>query len=137
MTQYYIGIDCGTKTGFAIYDKSKKCLSEVKTLRIDEALLKIKHMHEQGYEINVIVEDARKRKWFGNSGREKLQGAGSVKRDSKIWQDFLEANKIPHTMKAPAKGMTKLNAEQFKKITGWVGRTSEHGRDAAMLVFGF
>jgi len=32
--------------------------------------------------------------------------------------------------------MTKLTADQFKRITGWHGRTNEHGRDAAMLVFG-
>ena len=32
--------------------------------------------------------------------------------------------------------MTKLSAEQFRRITGWTEQTNEHGRDAAMLVFG-
>jgi len=32
--------------------------------------------------------------------------------------------------------MTKLDREQFKKITGYEGVTSEHARDAALLVYG-
>ena len=31
--------------------------------------------------------------------------------------------------------MTKSKADTFKKLTGWTGRTNEHARDAAMLVF--
>lgn len=31
---------------------------------------------------------------------------------------------------------SKLNAEQFNKITGWQGRTNQEVRDAAMLVWG-
>ena len=30
----------------------------------------------------------------------------------------------------------KLDAAAFKRLTSWQGRTSEHGRDAAMLVWG-
>lgn len=29
----------------------------------------------------------------------------------------------------------KINKDYFKKLTGYKGNTSEHGRDAAMLVF--
>lgn len=31
---------------------------------------------------------------------------------------------------------TKKTAEQFNKITGWVGRTNQEVRDAAMLIWG-
>lgn len=31
---------------------------------------------------------------------------------------------------------SKVNADEFKKITGWRGRTNQDMRDAAMLVFG-
>lgn len=37
---------------------------------------------------------------------------------------------------APKHNTTKLSASQFKVLTGWQGRTSDHARDAAMLVFG-
>ncbi len=67
----------------------------------------------------------------------KQQGAGSVKRDCKIWEDFLTDLDIPFEMVAPRKGMTKYSAAAFKKLTGYEGKTSEHARDAAMLVFGF
>jgi hypothetical protein len=36
----------------------------------------------------------------------------------------------------PAKGATKLDPDFFKALTGWKKRTSEHARDAAMIVFG-
>ena len=34
------------------------------------------------------------------------------------------------------KGATKKTADEFKQLTGWQGRANEHGRDAAMLIFG-
>ena len=33
-------------------------------------------------------------------------------------------------------GVTKLSAEQFQRMTNWPHRTSEHARDAAMVVWG-
>lgn len=83
----------------------------------------------------VRVEDARQRRWFGPRSDAKLQGAGSVKRDAKIWEDFLTDKKIPFEMVPPQFNTTKLKAEAFKKITKWKYATNEHARDAAMLVF--
>ncbi|MFI8143190.1 hypothetical protein ACFMJ0_23395, partial [Acinetobacter baumannii] len=31
---------------------------------------------------------------------------------------------------------SKLNAEQFNKVTGWQGRTNQEQRDAGMLIWG-
>lgn len=86
--------------------------------------------------IRLFVEDARKRTWFGNTGPEVWKGAGSICRDSTIWEDFCREQGIECRMMAPARGCTKLNASKFKAITKWQGRTSEHSRDAACLVFG-
>ena len=63
-------------------------------------------------------------------------GAGSVKRDCQIWEDFLRAHGIKYEMVAPHQGATKWTADTFARITGYTGRTSNHGRDAAVLVFG-
>lgn len=104
---------------------------------IHQAFNIVIELHREGRNIFVRVEDARQRKWFGNSGREKLQGAGSAKRDAKIWDDFLKDNGIPYEMVAPKNNRTKLSAEQFTKYTGWKGKTNEHGRDAGMLVYGY
>lgn len=104
---------------------------------IHEALEKINRWHGKETKIFVRIEDARKRTWFGNAGREQLQGAGSIKRDCKIWEDFLTDNNIPFELVAPKNNKTKINASVFKKITRWQVQTNEHSRDAAMLVFGF
>lgn len=75
----------------------------------------------------VRVEDARKRYWFGNSGREKLQGAGSVKRDSQIWDDFLTYKRINHEMVAPNNNTTKLDSDVFSKLTKWDKKQTNMG----------
>lgn len=69
--------------------------------------------------------------------RKRLQGVGSVKRDASIWEDYLKDLGVSFEMVAPKRNVTKLKQETFKRYTGWDKRTNEHGRDAAMLVFGY
>jgi len=129
-----IGLDTGTHTGFAVWDKGKRELTELSTLKIHRAMERVRELSVSD-EIVVYFEDARLRTWFGNAGREALQGAGSVKRDCSIWEDYLTDLGVEWHAVAPKNNATKLNATFFEKITGWKGRTSEHARDAAMLVF--
>lgn len=131
-----IGIDPGVKTGLAVWDTNKKELLEVKTLKIHEALELCHHYVLTAEKVKIRVEDARKRKWFGGNAQAKIQGAGSVKRDCKIWDDFLKDIGADYEMIHPVRGATKLDAEKFKLLTSYVYRTSEHARDAALLVFG-
>lgn len=131
--RYWIGIDTGTNTGLGIWDRKEGRLIRVETLKIHRAMEVVKEYASD--EVAVRVEDARARVWFGESGREKLQGAGSIKRDAVIWEDFLNELGVDYEMVAPRRNVTKLSAEAFKRMTGYEGRTSEHGRDAAMLVF--
>ena len=63
-------------------------------------------------------------------------GAGSVRRDCEIWEEFCNHYKIPFDAVPPRKGLTKWDADTFAKVTGYKGRTSNHARDAALLVFG-
>lgn len=127
----YIGIDPGTNTGVAAWDSDTHAWRSIQTMTIMEAIDLCRWM-AQTQQVTIIMEDARLRKWFGNSGREQLQGAGSIKRDCTIWQEV-----FPDIIKvAPKSNKTKLSSEAFAKITGWDKRTSNHARDAAMLVFG-
>lgn len=134
-----IGIDPGVNTGLAVWDAVAEKFQSLTTLQLHRAIILIDILHRKGEIDHVVYEDARLRKWFGNHSakkdRQKLQGAGSIKRDCVILQDFLADLNIPHTGIAPQAGATKWSAEQFKKLTGWEGRTSEHARDAALLVF--
>lgn len=130
---FIIGIDPGVATGVAILEDEK--LIQVRTMMLHQALEKIRFCSKM--KIFVRLEDARKRNWFGESGREQLQGAGSIKRDCKIWEDFLTEYHIPFELVAPKNNKTKIDAKLFARITGWKALTTQHARDAGMLVFGF
>ena len=138
MNKIYIGIDTGVNTGIAIWNQADRRLLRVETMKIHEAMKLVElYIKISGKdEIVVRFEDARLRKWFGKSGREQLQGAGSIRRDCTIWNDFLDDLGIEYKAVAPKDNRTKLSADTFNKITGWKGRTSEHARDAAMLIYG-
>jgi hypothetical protein len=132
----FIGIDAGTHTGFAVWSWEDKKLVDIRTLAIHEALEEVMLYHESMGGVIVRVEDARLRSYFGTSGPEMWQGAGSIKRDCSIWEDFLEDKGITFQMVAPKNNKTKLKSAMFKRLTGWNRQTSEHARDAAMLVYG-
>ena len=133
-----IGIDPGVNTGLAIWDTVTRELVDVQTMQIHTALELVKgdaRLYGEG-NLRVIFEDARMR---GNSGAKSAamaQGAGSVKRDCKIWEDFLTNLGVSWQAVSPKTKGAKVSAEYFRKLTGWEGRTSEHARDAAMLVYG-
>ena len=140
-----IGIDPGTHTGVAVWDSREGKFLSLETLPIHRALEKVKEMSHPFWhmdrlyhdDIQVVFEDARQRTWFGKGDTNaKLQGAGSVKRDCSIREDFCKDYGIPYWAKPPVKGATKVSAEYFKMVSHYTGRTSEHSRDAAMLVIG-
>lgn len=139
----FIGIDPGTRTGFASWDSQAQCFLAMDTLSIHKAMQRVEYAWHACHLRMVVFEDARLRKWFGHadlrvarSGAGVREGVGSVKRDCAIWADFLGDLKVPHLAVKPQAGQTKLTAEQFERLTKWTGRTSDHARDAAMLVFG-
>jgi len=136
-----IGLDPGTNTGLAVYDSESKRLTCVETLKIHQAMDFIRDRWNAGGVMMVTFEDARLVGGGGfmrdrKSAMARSQGAGSVKRDCSIWADFLADLGCPYHTVSPRQKGTKLDAEPFAKLTGWTGRTSQHARDAAMLVFG-
>ncbi|MDR1762774.1 MAG: hypothetical protein LBR64_02285 [Dysgonamonadaceae bacterium] len=156
---YIIGIDTGTNTGVAVWDTAGKRFIEIRCEKIHKAFNLVHNYHHERGKILVRVEDARQRKWFGNAGRSQLQGAGSIKRDATIWNDFLDDLGCDFEMVAPKNNTTKLPPDTFRRITGVtiltereakkkgynypnafvVNHTTdkEHCIDAAMLVYGY
>lgn len=136
----HIGIDTGTKTGFAVVVGGE--LQRLETVPLHKALFNVAVLDaEFPRDITVYIEDARLRTWIprekgASEYRGKLMGAGSVKRDAAIWEEFCFDFGIPLVKVPPKNNTTKLSADAFARITGWTARTSEHARDAAMLVFG-
>lgn len=137
----YIGIDTGVHTGIAVWDPERKEFVVLDTMKIHEAMNFVYNYADLDGPLHVRFEDARQRKWIPMSknmtaelGR--AQGAGYVKAHCQIWEDFLTDYQIPFEAIAPRRNVTKLSAEQFERITRYKARTSEHARDAAMLVYG-
>ncbi len=133
------GIDPGTKTGMAIWSATEKRYIEISTGTIHKAignLMLYAHLLHPD-QIRVYVENPNTWTPFKRSEKNasKIQGAGSVKRDYAIWKevcDDLGVQMIGTSIRGTAK---KIDPKIFTHITGWQGRTSQHARDAAMLVF--
>lgn len=140
-----IGLDPGKHTGLAVWDTEAQSFRFIETQAVHYALERVMNWAIVGKTfyggVKVYFEDARQRQYLPRERntseyRGKLMGAGSVKRDSVIWQDALTDWCIPFEMVPPRAGATKWSADTFARITGWKGRTSNHARDAALLVWG-
>ena len=133
-----IGIDTGVNTGFAEYYASDGLLI-CDCKKIHKALFRVLELAQDNAKIHVVVEDARLARFWKNKDYARAQGAGSVKRDAKIWEEFLadlgKDYAVTFELRRPNKALTKLSAEAFKKITGYKKRVNEHARDAAMLIY--
>ena len=129
----YIGIDPGVKTGFAIWDAYNEVFTEIATVGIIKAMEVVSQLHSDGKIIEVRLEDARMVKYKTNPAA--AQGAGSVKRDCKVWEEFFNHIGVDYVLRRPDKKISKLDAKAFQMITKHSARTSNHARDAAMLVY--
>ena len=135
-----IGIDPGMHTGLAVWDTSSRQFLDIRCSGIVSAMDYLDDIaYNRGIGL-VVFEDARQRTWIPREKdlaqvKGRAMGAGSVKRDCSIWQEWCEARSIQYIASRPKTGMTKLTDAYFRGITGYYRRTNEHGRDAAMLVF--
>ena len=136
----YVGIHPGEHTGLAVWNAEKKAFVSIRTLPLWAAMEAVAALASEG-PVTVVCEDARLRTWFPKERslseyRGRLMGAGAAKRDAAAWEEFLRDKGIPYVMRKPQAHGTKWPAQAFARVTGYTGRTSEHGRDAALLVFG-
>ena len=135
-----VGIDPGCNTGLAVWDTSHRQFLDIRCSGIVDAMRYLNELQAERQIGLVVFEDARKRKWIPREKnlsefRGRAMGAGSVKRDSSIWEEWCNTFAIPFIAVPPRQGMTKYSDEYFRGLTGYDRRTNEHGRDAAMLVF--
>jgi hypothetical protein len=142
VTKLAVGIDPGVKTGVATMNLGTKRLVSLRTMGIVDAFEFLRGLQAGGQLSLVLFEDARMRSGgFGGtdaatkrSGAGVREGVGSVKRDCSIWAEWLTKRYIAHRPIAPEQCVTKLDARAFLLATGWADKTSQHARDAAMLV---
>jgi hypothetical protein len=143
MYDYYIGIDAGTKTGFCVWRKSESQMMQIGCYPIHKAMSQVEYWNRFAPgQVFVRLEDARLRKWIPrqkteSAERGRREGAGYVKSHCAIWEGFLKDLGVPYELVAPKNNKTKVKADYFAKLTGYMERTNEHMRDAAMLVVGY
>jgi hypothetical protein len=88
----------------------------------------------------VVIEDARSVGLYakrGERGRKRdrvARNVGMIDRDVQLWLDLCDRLGLPVATERPTR--KKWDAETFRNVTGWEGRTNEHARDAGRLVFG-
>lgn len=146
MNKIYIGVDPGVKTGFAILNGLELTLHTLSfwdAIKMIESKTNDLYFFRFLYDLIVVIEDVTQNKPTFNrnlnyrSNSKVSQNVGQNKRDCQLIIEWCEMNGIEVIKKRPTKNsMTKLNAEVFNKITGYNGKSSQHSRDAAMLIFG-
>lgn len=128
-----IGIDPGKVSGIAIANDSGKL-----EFIFDGGFWDVIRALEQNPTASVVVElPTTKHVWHGSA---KTKGAiqrtgvnvGSCLREAELIVEYLVINNYKHETRKP---QGKKNAEYFKRITGWSGKTNQHMRDAALLIF--
>ncbi len=138
---YIIGIDAGKRTGVSLWSPKKGELIKLETLNFWDTVAFVRK-HGNPENTAIILESPGVNK--PTFGRQKLkrrvldrkaQNVGSVKRETKLLGEGLERDGFIVKYVAPIKGGGKWTAKQLEQITGWTGRTSQHARDAARLVY--
>lgn len=141
---YYVGIDPGINNGFALYDTTKKQLVKLQTLSFWKLIALLTDMEEIKLDYCVVIEDTNLNSFIygkhnGKRGavRDRVaQNVGSNKRDAALIIEWLEMKgREVKPVKPTSKSLTKIDEVTFKNYTKWEGKSSQHSRDAAFLVY--
>ena len=141
----FIGIDPGIKTGFAVWCSINKQFDVIKTATFWEVYDEItEELSSWEYESDlltacIVIEDPGQNKTTfqrrtNNKGMQRIsRNVGANCREATLLiERFIE---LDYTVLPVRPTASKLDAKAFKRMTGYTKRTSQHGRDAAMLVY--
>jgi hypothetical protein len=127
-----LGIDPGANTGVAIFVDGQ--LTEIETTtpwRLREKF--------EGVGL-VVLEDStlQSHVWTPAKGTAALKIArniGEIDAWCKLIKAECGARGIAYRSISPKDKGAKLTADEFKKLTGWTGKSNQHERDAAMVAW--
>ena len=140
MAKYCIGIDPGISTGMAISSDGK--IINVKTVNFWDCIKLLRDMQNMGIVVYVENPNVNKPVFFkrgvNNAAmiQKVAQDVGRNKRDAALIIEFCNRNNIKNMPLPPQRGSKDVDAKYFQLLTGYEGSTSQHGRDAAMLIVG-
>ena len=130
------------ENGLAIWDKRIHSFIHIGKNRLFDVLERIRALVDDGEDVIVFIEAGwliKKSNFHGRKGQSKAVGekiakaVGANHQVGKVIQEYCYVHYISYNLIKP---QGKKNAAEFKRITGWQGRTNSEMRDAAMLVFG-
>ncbi|HIJ23071.1 MAG TPA: hypothetical protein HPP64_09165 [Gammaproteobacteria bacterium] len=125
---HIVGIDPGSSTGVAKLNVTTNKLEVLQTLDFWSAYNYLDNFDRR--ETLVVIEvPTTKTNWHGNGA---AIDVGGVIREAKLLADGIERLGF-EVIRVHPRG--KVPAKNFNKITGWVGRSNEHNRDAGMLAW--
>ena len=134
-----IGLDPGLNTGVAIYKDGK--LTELLTIEpigLPDILNSI--FDEPTF---IVFEDSRLQSHIWIPSQSKGVAANIARKVGMVdaWcymiERLCENYDIAYMRISPKAKGEKLNAEDFKRITGWTGKSNQHERDSAMVAWQF
>lgn len=139
-TRFFVGIDPGINTGYAVYDAHLKEIVKMETT----TFWSVFDLIETHYPFNtvIVIETPKKTRLYarqdgleGHRQREKVAAnAGGNAREAELLADGLELSGYTVLRITPTRH--KLDAKEFARITKITKQTNQHVRDAVMLVFG-
>jgi hypothetical protein len=134
--RFFVGIDPGVNTGLAIFDRKAKKFITLETLTAVKAENYLLNMEpEQTF---FVVEDARLNvRKKDHTSMPQAVGAGSIRRDSQRWEEWLSFYGFSFIMIRKRKTYDRFikDAKAFNGLTGHEGRTSEHARVAGIMAY--
>jgi len=151
-----IGIDPGRKTGYAEAVSWGKLLY-IDTISFWDAVYRIDGHKRIGNKINVFIEAPGDNRavWTAKSAITEAirknknihyaidialkisKNIGQNIEQSELLIEYCKKEDIPVTSCRPnERSMTKLTHKEFVRLTGLTNKTSEHSRDAFMLIWG-
>lgn len=141
MKKLFIGVDPDVKkNGVAYWYKDQKRL-ELETLTLFQLFDVIKNLKVLN-SITVIIDAGwlNKTNFHVVGNNKRVNGkigekVGANHERGKVIAEMCDYLGVEYQLHRPTK--SKLNAEQFEKITNYKGKTNQEVRDAGMLVFGF
>lgn len=144
----FMGIDPGQETGVALWDKKNQKFISISTMTFWRTIEWMYHWKESqalhDILLTVFLEDPTQNRpvWIRDGMEDRrhvkiAQDVGKNKRDAELIHEWCSLQMVECKLLVPGKNsQSKLTPESFKNITKYSGRTSQHGRDAAMLVYG-
>ena len=140
---HYIGIDPDVKkSGVCVWDARSRSIDRLECLSFFDLFRRLESIAEHKEHVQVIVDAGwlNKSNFHARAGMSHKANAiigectGANHETGKKIIEMCEYFGLPHELHRPT--TSKVDADYFKKITGYCLTTNQEMRDAAMLVFG-